>query len=156
MGFALAPLTMLTARAPAVCSLGNCSGGRQRLSAEGPGVSLHQRSDCLITKRALELCPLPGQRRALFWLGCNQALSSNQNFTRAFQFIWAGIYLHPSANWLDVGPRGRGLHYPLRTAELASWRQSNSSVFLFHRPVYNILKQWGRLARKLGGIPGNR
>lgn len=131
MCLALAPLTMLMARTPAVCSLGNCFGGRQQLSAEGPEVSLHQWSDGLITKRELELCPLPGQKRALFWLGCNQALSSNQIAHWAFQFIWAGIYLHPSANWLDVGPRGKDLNYPLRIAELASRRQSNSFGFYF-------------------------
>lgn len=59
------------------CGLSNCAGAEAAVSWGLRAILLTKRSDELITRRMLELCLLPGQRGALFWVGCNQAPSSH-------------------------------------------------------------------------------
>lgn len=60
-----------------VCGLSSCAGAEAAVSWGLGAILITKRSDELITRRMLELCLLPGQRGALFWVGCNQAPSSD-------------------------------------------------------------------------------
>lgn len=78
MCLALAPIPrVLMARAGQSAGSAIALGADSSCQLRAQEVFLHEGSDGLITARVLEVRLLPG-RRALFWLGCNQAPSSNQ------------------------------------------------------------------------------
>lgn len=106
------------------------AGGWQQLSAEGPRRFLsHQWSDGIIIGRALGLCLLPGQKRLSSGLGCNQAPSSNK-WCMSPSSYWAGVSASISM-LTGCRSKGKGLHFPLKRAQLASMRHRDNFHFYF-------------------------